>query len=69
MSPLMAFVTKANLPSSVLTIQQVSDLPLRAVGVHVLAGERALGPRLAQDGVLLRREPLSPLPAAAGYRK
>ena len=31
------------------------------VGVHVLAGERALGRRLAQDGVLLRREPLPPL--------
>src|SRR3712207_5951708 len=31
------------------------------VGIHVLTGERALGRSLAQDGVLLRREPLAPL--------
>src|SRR5215203_5618083 len=36
------------------------------VGVHVLARERALGRRLAQDGVLLRREPLSPLLVGEG---
>src|ERR671916_1476322 len=36
------------------------------VGVHVLAGERALGRRLAQDGVLLWREPLSPLLVGGG---
>src|ERR687885_829001 len=36
------------------------------VGVHVLAGERALGRRLAQYGVLLRREPLPPLLVGAG---
>src|SRR5215207_8198513 len=36
------------------------------VGVHVLAGERVLGRRLAQDGVLLRREPLSPLLVGGG---
>src|SRR5215207_3641509 len=31
------------------------------VGVHVRTRERELGRRLAQDGVLLRREPLAPL--------
>src|SRR5215211_3129717 len=36
------------------------------VGVHVLTGERALGRRFAQDGVLLRREPLAPLLVGAG---
>src|SRR5829696_2149818 len=36
------------------------------VGVHVLARERALGRRLAQDGVLLRREPLPPLLVGEG---
>src|SRR5215217_5031767 len=36
------------------------------VGVHVLTGERTLGRRLAQDGVLLRREPLAPLLVGAG---
>src|SRR5215207_10422893 len=36
------------------------------VGVHVLAGERVLGRRLAQDGVLLWREPLAPLLVGVG---
>src|SRR5215211_4374703 len=36
------------------------------VGVHVLTGERALGRRFAQDGVLLRREPLAPLLVGVG---
>src|SRR5919112_857152 len=36
------------------------------VGVHVLTGERALGRRLAQDSVLLRRELLAPLLVGAG---
>src|SRR5215210_6465599 len=36
------------------------------VGVHVLTGERTLGRRLAQDGVLLWREPLAPLLVGVG---
>src|SRR5829696_3335983 len=36
------------------------------VGVHVLTRERGLGRRLAQDGILLRREPLPPLPIGEG---
>src|SRR5918997_4089417 len=36
------------------------------VGVHVLARERELGGRLAQNGVLLRREHLPPFPVGAG---
>ena len=36
------------------------------VCVHVLTGERTLGRSLAQDGILLRREPLAPLLVGAG---
>src|SRR5215207_1178136 len=36
------------------------------VGVHVLARERALGRRLAKNGVLFRREPLPPLLVGEG---
>src|SRR5919107_1172214 len=36
------------------------------VGVHVLTGERPLGRRLAQVGVLLRRGPLRPLAVGGG---
>src|SRR5690606_18862263 len=44
--------------------------PIDAVlfGIHVLAGEGSLGPRLPEHGVLGRGEPLAPLLLAARER-